>query len=126
MLLCIQLKFDFAYEAVEDFNLLVFEAVGACNTLMDNDLLNQLVKQRGGSSEITVYFCIRAIHRSAFCCRRYRLRDLLSLVGGYVFVGAVVMYPTILPPCTKNVAFILPIAEKCGIMNYDDMEGRVV
>ena len=40
----IQLKFDFAYEAVEDFNLLVFEAVGACYTLMDNDLLNQLVK----------------------------------------------------------------------------------
>ena len=44
----IRLKFDFAYEAVEDFNLLVFEAVGACYTLMDNDLLNQLVKQRGG------------------------------------------------------------------------------
>ena len=44
----IQLKFDFTYEAVEDFNLLVFEAVGACNTLMDNDLLNQLVKQRSG------------------------------------------------------------------------------
>ena len=40
----IQLKFDFTYEAVEDFNLLVFEAVGACYTLMDNDLLNQLVK----------------------------------------------------------------------------------
>ena len=36
----IQLKFDFAYEAIEDFNLLVFEAVGACYTLMDNDLLN--------------------------------------------------------------------------------------
>ena len=29
--------------------------------------------------------------------RCYRLRDLLSLVGGYVFVGAVVIYPTILP-----------------------------
>lgn len=29
--------------------------------------------------------------------RCYRLRDLLSLVGGYVFVGAVIIYPTILP-----------------------------
>ena len=31
------------------------------------------------------------------CIRCYRLRDLLSLVGGYVFVGAVFIYPTILP-----------------------------
>ena len=31
------------------------------------------------------------------CIRCYRLRDLLSLVGGYVFVGAVITYPTILP-----------------------------
>ena len=29
--------------------------------------------------------------------RCYRLRDLLSLVGGYVFVGAVIIYPTIPP-----------------------------
>ena len=31
------------------------------------------------------------------CIRCYRLRDLLSLVSGYVFVGAVIIYPTILP-----------------------------
>ena len=31
------------------------------------------------------------------CIRCYRLRDLLSLIGGYVFVGAVFIYPTILP-----------------------------
>ena len=122
----IRLKFDFAYEAVEDFNLLVFEAVGACYTLMDNDLLNQLVKQRGGQLRDYCVFLYQSNPPFRVCCRRYRLRDLLSLVGGYVFVGAVVMYPTILPPCTKNVAFILPIAEKCGIMNYDDMEGRAL
>ena len=31
------------------------------------------------------------------CIRCYRLRYLLSLVGGYVFVGAVIIYLTILP-----------------------------
>ena len=31
------------------------------------------------------------------CIRCYRLRDLLSLVGGYVFVGTVIINSTILP-----------------------------
>ena len=39
--------------------------------------------------------------------RCYRLRDLLSLIGGYVFVGAVIIYSTILPPCFSGGYFSL-------------------
>ena len=46
--------------------------------------------------------------------RRYRLRDLLSLVGGYVFVGAVIIYPTILPPCFSGGDFSLRLTLSRG------------
>ena len=39
--------------------------------------------------------------------RCYRLRDLLSLVGGYVFVGAVIIYPMILLPYFSGGHFSL-------------------
>ena len=48
------------------------------------------------------------------CIRCYRLRDLLSLVGGYVFVGAVIIYPTILPPCFSGGDFSLRLALSRG------------
>lgn len=41
------------------------------------------------------------------CIRCYRLRDLLSLVGDYVFVGAIIIYPMILPPCFSGGDFSL-------------------
>ena len=47
-------------------------------------------------------------------CRCYRLRDLLSLVGGYVFVGAVIIYPTILPPCFSGGNFSLRLTLSRG------------
>ena len=46
--------------------------------------------------------------------RCYRLRDLLSLVGGYVFVGAVIIYPTILLPCFSGGNFSLRLALSRG------------
>ena len=39
--------------------------------------------------------------------RCYRLRDLLSLVGGYVFVGVVIIYLTTLPLCFSGGNFSL-------------------
>ena len=48
------------------------------------------------------------------CIRCYRLRDLLSLVGGYVFVGTVIIYPTILPPCFLGGDFSLRLTLSRG------------
>jgi len=54
------------------------------------------------------------------CIRCYRLRDLLSLVGGYVFVGAVIIYSTILPPCFSGSGFSLRLTlsrgQPCAIL----------
>jgi hypothetical protein len=53
--------------------------------------------------------------------------ESVSISYGYEVVkGKFVDYKRLFVLCTKNVAFILPIAEKCGIMNYDDMEGRAL
>ena len=48
------------------------------------------------------------------CIRCYRLRYLLSIVGGYVFVGAVIIYPTILPPCFSGGNFSLRLTLSRG------------
>ena len=47
-------------------------------------------------------------------CRCYRLRDLLSLVDVYVFVGAVIIYPTILPPYFSGGSFSLRLTLSRG------------
>ena len=48
------------------------------------------------------------------CIRCYRLRDLLSLVGGYVFVGAVIIYQTILPLLFSGGNFSLRLSLSRG------------